>query len=160
MNFFRDLTGFSILLKDLFFFCSKKLGVIWKVVFWLAQLSTLLSDEPKYRNIWAKSRYIFLTVALTVSVWRGKGVRKCADWSPPEFSCGGCWDEQTHSENYKAYDTQATGLIQADVDGLLSQDLCNFYFSICSFSLFVFTFTYLFYSFLSLNIVWIFLSCL
>lgn len=87
-------------------------------------------------------------------------MRKCPDWSPPEFACWGCSDEQTHSENYKPYDIQATSLIQADVGGLLSRGLCNLYFSVCFIFLFVFTFTYLFALFLSLNIVWIFLSCL
>lgn len=48
MNFFRDLTGFSILLNAFFFFFYKKLGLICKEVLWLVHFSTLFSDKPKH----------------------------------------------------------------------------------------------------------------
>lgn len=51
-------------------FFYKKPGLICKLVLWLVQFSTLLSDKPKHWNILAKSRQILLTVTWTVSVLR------------------------------------------------------------------------------------------
>lgn len=97
------------------FFC-KKHGLIWKLVCWPVPFSTLLSDKPKYWNILAKCRQLFLTVAWSVSVLRWRRWENVQTGQTSDSFCWRCWE--AHPGNYKGYEIWAPSLIQNDVGGL------------------------------------------